>query len=332
MQRKIVKTQDALDPSNDSITDENDNIEGRATQANEVVKPYARKLRAERTLKRNTGQEYVTAKGKIQRKRTMKPLPNCRMKCNEWLNSDMRQKIFEEYWKVGTHEKRMNFIGKLVTSHPVRTHRVRDDDSLKERNITFSYAFEINVERRNVCKGCFQTTLDETDKFILNTLKNKSNSITGVVKEDNRGKHEPLNKTKPEQLQEVIAHIESFPKYESHYTRRVNDKLYLPSYLNLSKMYSLYHEIYSNPVGRQIYEREFHKLKLAFKLPKTDMCHKCELMKMKLDITDDESEREQIKLDQEKHHQEADMAYECKKANKDVSKNDKSLICFTFDL
>lgn len=56
-------------------------------------------------------------------------------------------------------------------------------------------------------------------------------------------------------------------------------------------MYKLYCERTEQPVGRTIYETEFHKMNLAFKPPKTDVCHKCELFKMQLDVTIDEEEK-----------------------------------------
>lgn len=297
-----------------------------------LFKPYARKLRRERTVKRHTGQEYVTAKGRLQRKRALRELGNCRMKCKMWLNENLRETIFTEYWQQGSYERRINYIGKLVTSSEVCTRRIRNANTPKERNITYNYAFEIDGERRKVCKRCFQSTIDETDKFIRNALMKKSETKTGTIKEDQRGRHEPANKSKPDKLKEIADHIESFPKYESHYTRRVNDKKYLSSDLNLSKMYQLYREVTPKPLGRKIYELEFHKQKLAFKVPKTDTCHKCEVMKMQLDVITDEEELRNIKAAQEIHHREADLAYLSKKNDKTLSRSDPTLMCFTFDL
>lgn len=254
------------------------------------------------------------------------------MKCKNWLSLELRESIFNEYWQLGNHERRMNYINKSVTSEEIQTRRIRKEVAPKQRSVTYKYAFEIDGQRRTVCKRCFQATLDETEKFIRNTLINKSQSRSGTVHEDRRGKHEPKNKTTTDRIQNVVAHIQSFPKYESHYTRRVNNRNYLPSELNLAKMYKLYCEICPNPVGRTIYESEFHKLNLAFKVPKTDTCHKCEVIKMQLDVTKDEEERKQLRIQQAKHHEEADLAYTSKNHDKNISKENKSSLCFTFDL
>jgi len=49
-------------------------------------------------------------------------------------------------------------------------------------------------------------------------------------------------------------------------------------------LYSIYCESHTNPVSRKLYEDEFHKLKLTFKKRKTDTCHKCDVLFLKIDF------------------------------------------------
>lgn len=86
----------------------------------------------------------------------------------------------------------------------------------------------------------------------------------------------------------------------------------------------------SNPVCRNIYEREFHKMKLSFKAPKVDTCHKCDTFAMKLKVSTEE-EKTEIDEEMKKHHEEADKAYEMKRRDKERCKIDTSR-CYTFDL
>lgn len=74
-----------------------------------------------------------------------------------------------------------------------------------------------------VCKGCFVSTLDETNKFISLAMKNKSMTTSGTTQLDKQGKHTPLNKHSQSKIGDVIQHINSYPAYESHYTRKTND-------------------------------------------------------------------------------------------------------------
>ena len=94
---------------------------------------------------------------------------------------------------------------------------------------------------------------------------------------DDRGSQTHQIKWGVEKLLGVKNHILSFPSYESHYTRKVNDKKYLPSHLTIHKVYDLYKEITVNLVSCKYYSAEFHKLKLTFKKPKIDTCHKCDI-------------------------------------------------------
>ena len=63
----------------------------------------------------------------------------------------------------------------------------------------------------------------------------------GLPKLDTRGRHEPPNKTSEEDKAFIRQHIESFPVYESHYSRSDNPyRRYLSPELSQAKIYHLY--------------------------------------------------------------------------------------------
>ena len=83
----------------------------------------------------------------------------------------------------------------------------------------------------------------------------------GVPHTDQRGRHEPPNKTPPEKLELVKEHIESFPAYESHYSRKDNpNRKYLSPSLSISKMYQLFKDFCSVSEWkyRQIFNTHFN--------------------------------------------------------------------------
>ena len=89
----------------------------------------------------------------------------------------------------------------------------------------------------------------------------------GVPKLDARGHKEPPNKTSEENLAFVRSHIESFPVYESHYSRSDNpDRKYLSPDLSVVKMHYLYKEkcdkeeqrAVSDWVYRKIFNEEYN--------------------------------------------------------------------------
>lgn len=281
----------------------------------------------------HTGQAYINTSGKKIPARNLKPLKNCRNKCIIKLNEEDRKNIFKEYWSLGTHDRRVTFIAKLITTKNTTRIRRRISESRRNRDITIDYWFEVRGERIQVCKDCFLKTLDEKEKFVKYVLINKSRTTSGIIENDRRGKNPSINKTSGLRIQAVIDHINSFPSYVSHYTRRTNDKKYLPPFLNLQKMYRLYTDTTDHPVSRTIYEREFHKLNLRFKKPHVDTCHKCDILQMEMKIAT-ENNNEAKRLNSEAtltiHQEMAEKAYECKKRDKEAAKIDGKENVFLF--
>lgn len=300
-------------------------------------KKWSRAVRKERTLNLHRGLPYVNSSGNEVTGRQMQPLKSCRKKCIEILTDDIRISIFNEYWSLGDHGKRVNFISSLINSADKKTSRVRCINSNKTRDLTLNYFFEINGKRHSVCKDCFCKTLDEKEGFIRSVIKNKLESVSGISAPDKRGKQSSANKTTENTLAEVIAHINFFPAHESHYTRKKNDKKYLQSHLNLNIMYQMYKDNHNhnNTVSRFIYEREFHKLKLSFKKPKVDTCHKCDTLQMQIK-TAEESKNEDMLITSKNtlnvHQFNADLGYSSKAIDKEISKNNPEKECFSFDL
>lgn len=294
---------------------------------------YTREKRRNRKRRRNTGQAYLTATGKERGARVMKKLPNCRMKCSQRIPENIRAEIFKEYWSLGDRNKRVSYVASLTNTTGTATTRKRTDDPQKQKSraLTHIFHFKVNGERIRVCRGCFMKTLDETQMFVTLAVSNANTSTSGITYEDKRGVSAPANKHSSKAIEEVIAHIKSFPSYKSHYTRRENDKKYLPSHLTLQIMYELYCENRDEVVSRRIYENEFHKLKLAFKKPKIDTCHKCDVLKMRLQVADNEG-KPPIEEEIDRHHSEADDAYLRKDSDKTLAKQDSSIRVYTFDL
>lgn len=58
----------------------------------------------------------MNSSGNEVTERQMQPLKSCRKKCIEILTDDIRSSIFNEYWSLGDHEKRVNFISSLINS------------------------------------------------------------------------------------------------------------------------------------------------------------------------------------------------------------------------
>ena len=199
-------------------------------------KKRSRKERAMAKILRNTGKEYKTENGKRVKERQMKSLSKCRMKCKERFPDDVRLKIFEDYWNQGDHSKRTNFISSLICILEKKTTRIKHDSG-KLRKFSCRYEVGVMGDRKPICKKCFIDTFGETNAFINQIIQKRQSSISGIMKDDQRGRSEPTKKWTKEVLDDVVNHIKSFPAYESHYCRETTSKKYLQSDLTLSKRY-----------------------------------------------------------------------------------------------
>ncbi|KAL4718046.1 hypothetical protein ACJJTC_002345 [Scirpophaga incertulas] len=202
----------------------------------------------------------------------------CKCKLNCFLNftEEDRKEICKSYWALSDYCGQKDFILMNVMVHAPQKRLV---NATRKRTVSRCYYFNNDDRKIRVCERFFKNTL-----CISNGPINKAFSeveISGSFEgQDRRGKHEPVNKTKEEDVKIVKEHIEAFPTMESHYCRKTSSKMYLESNLSISKMYELYQEkckhasivpvsinVYRNIVWTQ-YNLEFHK-------PKKDQCLMC---------------------------------------------------------
>lgn len=182
----------------------------------------------------------------------------------------------------------------------------------------------------SVCKMALLGTLQISDSRLTTALNKQMYCDTYS---DGRGKVSGgANALPRSKLAEVRAHIGSFPKYVSHYTRAQTESKYLSSNLNLAKIYRIYVKEAENPVSMSFYKKVFYRdFNLRFKKPKKDTCLKCDIyaIKKKTSIGDD------LQLVEEWHNDhliKAESLSNEMKADLEAAKNDNELETLTFDM
>jgi len=113
---------------------------------------WSRSVRKERKLNLHKGLPFFSSSGKSIAGRQIQPLKKCRKMCQTFLTDDVRNKIFSEYWSLGTHDRRLSFLSPFINSSEKKCSRTRKLDSNKNRTLTLNYFFEINGQRHSVCK------------------------------------------------------------------------------------------------------------------------------------------------------------------------------------
>ena len=180
------------------------------------------------------------------------------------------------YWSLASYERQRAFIAQHVEQSDVKQAK---PDVKPRRQVANTFFFTHKRKEYRVCKTFFAKTLDITSKLVDYTMKKTESGV--YIGTDERGKREPVNKTKEEDLELVRLHINSFTPLDGGRGKKdKNKKRYLSSDLNIVKMYNMYKEKCEanghKPVGVSVYRITFKQdFNLAFAKPKKETCANC---------------------------------------------------------
>ena len=187
---------------------------------------------------------------------------NCRRQCYSKVPLEQRKKLFDGFWVSGSFNVQNAYLcGCVKTSEVARRYTSRGSDS--RRSYSRLYYVQSGAVSTRVCKEAFLRIHGVLNGRVNRALQ-AQHQIGGSPPSDRRGKHEPKNKTKKDNLGFAKAHIDSFPKYKSHYSRADNPhKHFLSPNLSIEKMYRLYKQKCqdeSKPVvSAWVYRRTFNE-------------------------------------------------------------------------
>ena len=283
-----------------------------------------------------SGIAHLDSNGKRKASRAPKP-SNCtryRYKCNENFDDAKRDAICKEYWELSDYTRQKDFLLSRVKVYDVQRRRIRRGEERKvQRNNTMSYWFLNDSKEKRVCKKFFLNTLAISHGCIRTALEHIGDGGT-FTGEDMRGKNVPANKISEEQAETVKKHITSFPKIESHYTRKDTHRHYLNQSLSIRKMHQLYInqcaeiEPSIKPVSEKKYREIFcQDFNLSFFHPKKDQCATCSRYKSLK-----EEEKENFRADYEAHLRRKMESQDAKAADKSRASATKKFVSATFDL
>lgn len=177
----------------------------------------------------------------------------------------------------------------------------------------------------------------------------ESKSQCDVPPTDKRGKSigSRARKKPTVVVEQIKAHISSFPIRISHYSRNESRRKYLSPDLSVKKMHLLYLEKYEPDAYRALladekispnvkYEFYLHIFNSCFNLtfgkPRSDTCGKCETAKIKIDSEDNPELKKKLQNDLALHHAKAEKFYSDLKAMTEIAATDETveLICFDY--
>lgn len=326
-------------------------------ETNEVTIPKGKKRISKPSLwKRNlvkkqraSGEEYKSiSTNKIVPKRVTGPACKCILKCFTKITDENKSLIINSFNAIGNKEKQDTFLCGLISVNNVQRHRPKVPGTPKiKKTVSCSYKIRLSNSEFIVCKVAF-CSLFGIGKSVVERLINHIKSYKASP-EDLRGKHtNRSNRISTDITFKINAHINSFPKIQSHYSRSDNSNVkYLSPELNISKMYKLYLEKNEpekfelikrgekniKPIVKYDYFSEHFKnnFNLSFGTPRTDTCQTCDRLKNVIDHETDQELKHQFESEKEIHISKAEMFYNDLKLFVEKAKSNKEIEVLSFD-
>ncbi|KAJ8251689.1 hypothetical protein GJAV_G00224050 [Gymnothorax javanicus] len=234
-------------------------------------------IRNKRKHLRAQGKAYINAAGNPVSPKTLVPLKDhvCRLKCCDKVSESQRKDIFQKFWAIGDFEQQNSFLCSVIKTTKTGQHRDRKDPNASRRTYSHTYHLITPSGVVTVCKAFFLATFVVSNGR-LNRILRKQLTVGGDVP-DRRGKHSHHRTLDKARLEEIKAHISSFPSFESDFTTsHQQSRRYLSPDLTVAKMYELYcekcKEQEKEPLKEWVYRRIFvTDFNLSFHSPRKDM-------------------------------------------------------------
>jgi hypothetical protein len=164
-------------------------------------------------------------------------------------------------------------------------------------------------------------------------------TLNNPIASDRRGTHVNRPKKLPPQIRlEIQQHIDSFPKYTSHYARQAGNPVreYLHEDLNVSRMFRLFVAKHPNnlriPHLKWAYSNAILRKGLKFGLPRADTCKVCDKFFVQLSSASSLIAKQQIQSLTDSHHQDAKSGYENIQNDVNQSKLNNDMVVLCVDL
>ena len=187
----------------------------------------------------------------------------CKVNCEKNISSVEIEKFQKSYKICNGSEAKSAFILANVSETPI--------SDGKKRKYARNYHLGVN----RVCLKFFCQVLGVTKNVVVVVMEK---ARSGSLKDRRTGN----NKLSDEKTNEIENHINSFPRYFSHYKRETTSAQYLDPELSLALMYKLFEDNWIEKYpemkapSKSSYEKIFHIMGLKIKPLKTDTCKTCD--------------------------------------------------------
>ena len=287
-------------------------------------------IRHEVKKKRNLGLSYVSEKSrKVYSARRRLRSPCSSSECNRralgcaLFAEEDRARILDAFFNLGDLYVQRQWIARNVNQVNLQ------NPTVGAKTKMFKYYLPLeDGTKMQVCKVMFLNTLGISDRQIRTTMSKID--AAGVLEKENPGGRHTIHKIRDNKVQVLVkAHINRFPKMESHYCRQKTQNQYLSPELTVTKMHELYSKEHTGDekVSFSFYSKVFRGMGLKFHHPKKDQCGLC----MSYRSGNDE-EKQRLQGQYERHISEKEKVRIIKENMKKRSEMEGSFLAACFDL
>ena len=266
---------------------------------------------------RNLGLAYTSKdSGKEKDARRIGDPCNCKNKCFDRVGQTNIDRIFTEFWQLGSYNLQCSYIQTHTEDVEVKRHRIQN--IARQRPIHHKFHVIADNIKVYICLDAFSNILGHNKRTVHRMAKKKTSAGTLIT--DRRGKHGNHSRIPEEKQQLVIDHISSIPTVTSHYTRVTKpDALYIDGDIKiLPDLYDLYKDwLNTNHPGQQPVKFHYYRdvkntyfPKLYIEKPKVDTCKTCDVFKIKLGEARTPEEIRKIDIERNIHQSKAQKGYD----------------------
>jgi len=276
-------------------------------------------------LKRYRNESYTARSGKVFSAKEFNPAYKCpcKKKCTDKIAIDELTNKSRMFANLADFNAQNAYIAGSI-SEVNKSRGTKNVESKRQ----FSRVYDING--MEVCKETFLKVYNVSSCRVNSVMKKKR--LNDIV--DKRGKKTGgWNKISPLTEQDVMNHINKFPKYVSHYCRESTETKFLSPELSLALMYRLYKEECAKPCSLSTYKSIFYKrFNLHFQTLKKDTCKVCDMLNVSAMNAKETEVKSTIKQKHGAHLITAKEAEILMKSDLVESSNNPKLETITFDL
>jgi hypothetical protein len=241
----------------------------------------------------------------------------CSKNCLQFIAEEEQASFLEKFKLCSSFESKNAFI----------VGNVKETSLVNGKKRKFFRVY--NVGARQVCLNSFCQILEISKKKVRIVMDKNQDGNLKI--RGGRGRKKLSASVKSA----IENHVNSFPRYYSHYKRAKSESMYLDPGLNLTILYDLFQEKWNEenpgvkPPSSSSYRKVFFKMGLKFKNLKTDTCKTCDRLNIAMKASGNNAE---LKKEQELHWDQAKAIRGQMEHDFEVGRNNEKVQGICFDL